>query len=51
VRFGDIHNQKVYLALVLLIELVESGDLPPEGRSRVAAKDENDRASLCGQAG
>jgi hypothetical protein len=27
---------------VLLVQLIENGNLPPEGRSRIAAEDEND---------
>jgi hypothetical protein len=51
VRFRDIYDEKIYLVLILLVELVESGNLPPEWRSSVAAKDENDRVTLRRQAG
>jgi hypothetical protein len=37
-RFRDVHDQKSDFVLVLLVELIESGDLPPEGRSGVTAE-------------
>jgi hypothetical protein len=37
-RFRNVDNQKRDLISVLLVELVESGNLPPEGRSGVAYK-------------
>jgi hypothetical protein len=40
-RFRDVHNQEVNLISILLIKLIESGNLPPEGRSRVAAKNQH----------
>jgi hypothetical protein len=45
-RLGDVDNQKRNLILVLLIQLVESGYLPPEGRSGVAAEDEHHGLAL-----
>src|ERR1700740_803217 len=48
-RLGDVHHQKLNLIPILLIELVESGHLPPEWRSGITAKHEHDRAPLCGQ--
>ena len=45
-RLGDIHNQKRDAASVLLVKLVESGNLPPKGRSGVAAKNQDDRLGL-----
>ena len=50
-RFRDIHHQERNLVSVLVVELVESGNLPPEGRSCVAAKDEHYRLPLRGQGG
>ncbi len=44
-RFGYVDNQKRHLVSVLIVEFVEGGDLPPEWRSSVAAKDHNHR--LC----
>jgi MFS family permease len=40
---GDVYGQKGDTILVLLVELVEGGNLPPKGRSSVTAKDEHDR--------
>jgi hypothetical protein len=45
-RFGDVDHQERDLLSVLLVELVESGNLPPEGRSSVAAEDEHNRLAL-----
>ena len=42
VRFADVDRVKGDLVLVLLIQIVEGGNLPPEWRSSVAAEDEND---------
>ena len=39
-RLGDVDDQKRDLILILLIQLVEGGHLPPERRSGVAAKHE-----------
>src|ERR1700733_16096698 len=36
---------------VLVVELVESGNLPPEWRSGIAAKDEHHRTPLRGESG
>ncbi len=41
-RFDDVNNQEGDALAVLIIELVEGGNLPPEGRSSVAAEDEHD---------
>jgi hypothetical protein len=43
VSLQDVDHQEGDLAVVLVCELVESGNLPPEGRSSVAAENENDR--------
>jgi hypothetical protein len=43
VCFQDVDHQEGDLAVVVVCELVESGNLPPEGRSSVAAKDKDDR--------
>jgi hypothetical protein len=42
-RFGDVDNVKCYSIRVLLIQLVERGNLPAEWRSGVATKHEYDR--------
>jgi hypothetical protein len=39
--FGDVYGQKGDTILVLLVELVEGGNLPPKGRSGVTAEDEH----------
>jgi len=49
-RFEDIDHQKCDLAAVLIVELVEGGSLPPEGRSRVASEDEHN-GFLCSKRG
>lgn len=41
--FQDVHSIKIDLALILLGQLVQGGNLPPKGRSRIAAEDQNDR--------
>lgn len=43
VRFADVHNVEVDPVAVLLVKLVESGNLPPEGRSGITAEDEYHR--------
>lgn len=45
VRFLDVDDVEIGAILVLVIEAVEGGNLPPEGRSCVAAEDEDDGAS------
>jgi hypothetical protein len=42
-RFGNINNQKGNPTAILLEEFIESGSLPPEGWSSVAAKDQHHR--------
>ena len=49
-RFDDVDDQERDLLVVLVIELVEGGNLPPEGRSSVAAEDEDD-GSFGGECG
>src|SRR5277367_3983656 len=43
---SDIDHQERNLASILFVELVEGRNLPPEGRSSVAAKYEHHRLSL-----
>jgi hypothetical protein len=43
VSFEDVDGIEVDLALVLLGQFVQGGNLPPEWRSGIAAEDENDR--------
>ncbi len=40
-RFIDVHNEEGYPIFILLVQLVERGNLPAKGRSSVTAKDEN----------
>ena len=37
----DVDDEEIDLIAVLAVELVESGNLPPEGRSSVATEDEH----------
>jgi hypothetical protein len=46
VRLCDVNHQKADAVAVLVVELVESGNLPPERRSSVAAEDQGDWFSL-----
>jgi len=46
VRLSDVDNEESDLALILIVELVEGGNLPPEGRSSVAAEDHHDGLGL-----
>ena len=39
--FKDVDGVKVYLAFILIGQFVQGGNLPPKGRSRIAAEDEN----------
>ena len=39
--FEDVHGIKIYLALVLLRELVQGGNLPPKRRSSIATEDQH----------
>src|SRR5882757_9505336 len=45
-RLSNVDHQKGDAAAVLLIKLIESGNLPPEGRSSVASENEDDGLSL-----
>jgi len=45
-RFGDVYHQKRDALLILLVQLVESGNLPPKWRSSVAAEDQHDGLAL-----
>jgi hypothetical protein len=42
-RLIDVNNEERYPIFVLLIQLVERGNLPAKGRSSVTAEDENNR--------
>jgi hypothetical protein len=42
-RLGDIHHQKRNLIYILIVKFVEGRNLPPEGRSSVAAEDHHHR--------
>jgi hypothetical protein len=44
-RFQDIDRVERNLASILFIQLVEGGNLPPEGRSGVAPKHQHHRPS------
>ena len=50
-RLGDVDNQEVDFVPVLFVELIEGGNLPPKGRSSVAAKDKDYGSALCGEVG
>ncbi len=39
----DVHNEERYLIFILLVQLIERGNLPAKWRSSVTAKDENNR--------
>ena len=43
VRFENIDSVEINLALVLLGELIQGGNLPPKGRSSVTAEYQHDR--------
>jgi len=45
-RFGDVDHQESNFALILIVELVEGGNLPPERRSSVAAENHDYRLRL-----
>ena len=42
-RFLDINQEEFYLILVLFIEAVKRGNLPPEGRSGITPEDQDNR--------
>jgi hypothetical protein len=50
VCLDDVNNQEGNSITVLVVELVEGRNLPPEGRSGVAAEDEDYRL-FCGEGG
>jgi hypothetical protein len=41
--FQNVHRQKLHPVVILIVELVEGGNLPPERRSGVTAKDQDYR--------
>src|SRR5882762_11483993 len=45
-RLGDVDHQESDAAAVLLVEFIEGGNLPPEGRSSIAAENEDDGLGL-----
>jgi hypothetical protein len=45
-RLGDVDDEEADLVLILVVKAIESGNLPPEGRSGVTAEDEDDRFFL-----
>jgi hypothetical protein len=49
-RFKDVDRIEIDLAFVLLRQLVQGGNLPPKGRSSVAAEDE-DYGPFCPEGG
>jgi len=49
-RFEDVDHQERDAISILIVELVEGGNLPPEGRSSVAAENEDNRL-LCREGG
>jgi hypothetical protein len=42
VGFADVDDEERRGVAIALIDRVQGGNLPPEGRSRVAAEDEDD---------
>ncbi len=42
-RLGDVDHQKRDPVFVLIVELIESGNLPPERRSGITSEDKNYR--------
>jgi hypothetical protein len=50
-RLGDVDDKKGSLVFVVLVELVEGGNLPPERRSSVTSEHEHDGALLRGEIG
>src|SRR5664279_1847839 len=42
-RFQNVHRVERHLASILLVELIEGRNLPPERRSGVAAEDQHNR--------
>jgi len=46
-RLQNVDDEEGHLAAVLIVKSVESGNLPPEGRSRVAAEDEHHGLAGC----
>ena len=47
-RFQNVHGIKLHAIFVVIVELVKGGNLPPEGRSGVAAEHQHNRL-LCGK--
>ncbi len=47
--FGDVDHQKINFVAVLIAQLVEGGNLPPEGWSCIASEDETNRFTLSSQ--
>jgi hypothetical protein len=45
-RLGNVDDQKFSAVFVLIVELIEGRNLPPEGRSSVASKNQHNRPSL-----
>jgi hypothetical protein len=45
-RFEDVNGIELRLVSELLIQLIESGNLPPERRSSVTAEDEHNRFAV-----
>jgi hypothetical protein len=42
--FEYINSQETYLVAILLVELVEGGNLPPEGRSGITSENQYHRS-------
>jgi hypothetical protein len=45
-RLADIDDQESDAIAILLIKLIECGNLPPEWRSRIASEHKHDRLAL-----
>ena len=48
-RLGDVDDEKLDSIAEFVVELVECGNLPPEGRSRIAAENQHNRSLLSGK--
>jgi hypothetical protein len=44
--FGNVNDQESDAIAVLLVKLIESGNLPPEWRSGIASEHKDDRSTL-----
>ena len=50
-RFHDVNRKEANLVLVLIVELVEGGNLPPKWRSGITPEDEHHWLMFCREGG